>query len=174
MESPGNDRRDFARAIYETHIRQWRDIERNRLLFAIAYVVVAMATLLTLGEGIFLRHNWPVILFLFGLAKIGYLLSFYQAIRIDSLKAAARFVIERYSLTHYWPSDSTPAVLRLMPSWRLFPVFYLFAFCFFLMTLLYVITTSVPLSLVVAILVYAIVFVITMIYRPGKSDAKKS
>ncbi len=173
MESPGNDRRDFARAIYEMHIRQWRDIERGRLCFAVTYIIVTVATLLAWGENIFLRHNWPAILFLLALAKIGYLLSFHQAIQIESHKSAARFVIERYSLTHYWPADSTPAILRLMPLWRLFPVLYLFAFCFFLMTLLYILTGNVQLSLVAAILVYGIVFVVTMVYRPGKSKSNK-
>jgi hypothetical protein len=169
MESPGNDRRDFARAIYETHIRQWREIERQRLFLTLAYVAVTMAALIVLGQGIFLMQNWPAILFLLALAKIGYLLSFHQAVRIESHKSAAHFVLERYSLLHYWPPDDVPLMLRLVPVDRLFPIFYLFAFCFFLLTLLYVITLNAPLSIVVAALFYGIMFIVTLMYGARKN-----
>ena len=173
MESPGNDRRDFARAIYETHIAQLREIERQRLFFAITYIVVTVATLLVLGQGIFLMHNWPAILFLLALAKIGYLFSFHQAVRIEAHRVAAHFVLERYSLLHYWPSDEVPLMLRLVPVDRIFPVFYLFAFSFFLLTLIYIITVNAPLSIAISALFYGIMFIVTLTYgaRKGRVQA---
>ena len=165
MESPGNDRRDFARAIYEMHVRQWRSVETSRMTFALAYILATIGTLAWHGEGVFALVNWPVALFLMALAKIGYLLSIHQESEIESHRHAARFILERYSLLHYWNEVPVPLLIRLIPIGRLYSVFYLFSFSFFLMALLNIITGNFPLSLSVAAVVYGIGFLITMVYR---------
>ena len=136
MESVGNDRRDLVRGIYEQHCSHVRHAESQKLWFTITFALLTAGCLTVLRCELFAAANWPIVGFMMILSLFGLIFCLGIQSALKAYTDAADLILRRYSLAHYLPRYKTNSPHRLFGISKLFPLFYLLLFSFFLFVLL--------------------------------------
>jgi hypothetical protein len=163
MESVGNDRRDLVRGIYEQHCSHVKHAENQRLWFTIIYALLSAGCLVVMNGNLFYSAFWPIVGFLMILSLFGLIFCLGIQSALKAYTDAADLILTRYSLTHYLPRYRANSPHRLFGVSKLFPLFYLLLFAFFLFVLLQMglcsIWKSIPLPLLVCVIGTVALFV---------------
>ncbi len=173
MESVGNDRRDLVRGIYEQNCSHVRHAESERLWFTIIFALLTAGCLTVLRCELFAATNWPIVGFLMILSLFGLIFCLGIQSALKAYTDAADLILSRYSLAHYLPRHKTNSPHRLFGVSKLFPLFYLLLFSFFLFVLLQMglcsIWKSMPIPLLILV-VGTFALLISRFDEPVKPD----
>jgi len=139
METVGNDRRDLVRAIYRQQCSHVRHAENQRLWFTLIYVILCTGSFIVMRGELFHQANWPVIAFLMLLSLFGLFFCLRAQTDIRVYTGVAELILSRYSLGHYLVKCGANKTNRLFTMSRLFPIFFLLLFSFFLFVIVQII-----------------------------------
>ncbi len=165
MESVGNDRRDLVRGIYEQHCSHVRHAESQRLWFTIIYALLSSGCLMVMNGSLFFTAFWPIIGFQMILSLFGLIFCLGIQSALKAYTDAADLILRRYSLAHYLPRYKENSPQRLFGVSKLFPLFYLLLFSFFLFVLLQMGLCSIWKSIPFPVLIFVIGTIVLLISR---------